>query len=172
MQRAHLETEVHIWKVTLENLQLLKTLDEIIVFVNQCQLDGEVSAASSEGAAVCAQARPHQRLRRVGSKQNRYNNWSELVFFFFLINLHIHQYEEHEQVYPAWFPGMISLRHWATATESVLKLGLPWRMLRPQLLSRTQYGMVNYQQWIRELSITEPKLEVLLFVSSYSLARS
>uniref|UniRef100_A0A8C6MKN7 Serine/threonine-protein phosphatase n=1 Tax=Nothobranchius furzeri TaxID=105023 RepID=A0A8C6MKN7_NOTFU len=56
--------------------------------------------------------------------------------------------------------GLISLRHWATATDSVLKLGLPWRVLRPQLVSRTHYGMVNYLQWIKELSITEPKLEV------------
>ncbi|XP_034997516.2 serine/threonine-protein phosphatase with EF-hands 2-like [Hippoglossus stenolepis] len=56
--------------------------------------------------------------------------------------------------------GMISLRHWASATESVLKLGLPWRVLRPQLVSSTQYSMVDYQQWIRELSITEPKLEI------------
>ncbi|CAG5867756.1 unnamed protein product [Menidia menidia] len=56
--------------------------------------------------------------------------------------------------------GLISLRNWATATESVLKLGLPWRVLRGQLVSRTQQGMVDYQQWIRELSITEPKLEV------------
>uniref|UniRef100_A0A665UG41 Serine/threonine-protein phosphatase n=1 Tax=Echeneis naucrates TaxID=173247 RepID=A0A665UG41_ECHNA len=58
--------------------------------------------------------------------------------------------------------GMISLRHWASATESVLKLSLPWRVLRPQLVSSSQCGMVNYQQWIRELSITEPKLEVSL----------
>lgn len=79
---------------------------------------------------------------------------------------------EHEQVYPVWFSEMISPRHWATATESVLKLSLPWRMLRPQLISRSQYGMVNYQQWIRELSITEPKLEVLLFFPSYSPANS
>ncbi|XP_075312660.1 serine/threonine-protein phosphatase with EF-hands 2 [Odontesthes bonariensis] len=56
--------------------------------------------------------------------------------------------------------GLISLRNWASATESVLKLGLPWRVLRSQLVSRTQQGMVDYQQWIRELSITEPKLEV------------
>uniref|UniRef100_A0A3Q2SSH5 Serine/threonine-protein phosphatase with EF-hands n=1 Tax=Fundulus heteroclitus TaxID=8078 RepID=A0A3Q2SSH5_FUNHE len=34
--------------------------------------------------------------------------------------------------------GVISLRHWATATERVLKLGLPWRVLRPQLVSRAQ----------------------------------
>ncbi|XP_061589667.1 serine/threonine-protein phosphatase with EF-hands 2-like isoform X1 [Cololabis saira] len=56
--------------------------------------------------------------------------------------------------------GLISLRHWASATETVLKLGLPWRMLRSQLVSRTPYGMVDYKQWIKELSITEPKLEV------------
>ncbi|XP_053303601.1 serine/threonine-protein phosphatase with EF-hands 2 [Pleuronectes platessa] len=56
--------------------------------------------------------------------------------------------------------GMISLRHWASATENVLKLGLPWRVLRPQLVSSTQYSMVDYQQWIRELSITEPNLEI------------
>ncbi|MED6235354.1 hypothetical protein ATANTOWER_024079 [Ataeniobius toweri] len=56
--------------------------------------------------------------------------------------------------------GVISLRHWATATERVLQLGLPWRVLRPQLVSRAQHGMVDYQQWIRELSITEPKPEV------------
>ncbi|XP_047425841.1 serine/threonine-protein phosphatase with EF-hands 2-like isoform X2 [Mugil cephalus] len=56
--------------------------------------------------------------------------------------------------------GMISLRNWASATESVLKLGLPWRVLRSQLVSSTGHSMVDYQQWIRELSITEPKLEV------------
>lgn len=61
---------------------------------------------------------------------------------------------------PAWGSGRISLRHWASATERVLNLGLPWRVLRPQLVSSTQSGMVDYQQWIREFSITEPKLEV------------
>lgn len=54
------------------------------------------------------------------------------------------------------------MRHWASATETVLKLGLPWRVLRSQLVSRTHYGMVDYQQWIKELSITEPKLEVFI----------
>ncbi|KAM9841649.1 serine/threonine-protein phosphatase with EF-hands 2 [Aulostomus maculatus] len=56
--------------------------------------------------------------------------------------------------------GVISLSHWASATEKVLRLGLPWRVLRPQLVSSTQHGMVDYQQWIRELSVTEPKLEI------------
>ncbi|TNM92315.1 hypothetical protein fugu_019327 [Takifugu bimaculatus] len=56
--------------------------------------------------------------------------------------------------------GRISLRHWASATERVLNLGLPWRVLRPQLISSTQSGMVDYQQWIQEFSITEPKLEI------------
>ncbi|XP_029941416.1 serine/threonine-protein phosphatase with EF-hands 2 [Salarias fasciatus] len=57
--------------------------------------------------------------------------------------------------------GMISLRDWASATESVLKLGLPWRVLRPQLVgSSSRPGVLDYQQWIRELSITEPRLEI------------
>ncbi|XP_042365607.1 serine/threonine-protein phosphatase with EF-hands 2-like [Plectropomus leopardus] len=56
--------------------------------------------------------------------------------------------------------GTISLKDWASATERVLNLGLPWRVLRPQLVSSTRCGMVDYQQWIRELSITEPKLEI------------
>ncbi|XP_070706385.1 serine/threonine-protein phosphatase with EF-hands 2-like [Pempheris klunzingeri] len=53
--------------------------------------------------------------------------------------------------------GIISLRHWASATEQVLNLGLPWRVLRPQLVNNTRDGMVDYHQWLRELSITEPK---------------
>lgn len=57
---------------------------------------------------------------------------------------------------------MISLSNWANALERVLNLGLPWRVLRPQLTSSTQSGMLDYQRWIRELSITEPKLEVSL----------
>lgn len=56
--------------------------------------------------------------------------------------------------------GLITLRHWASATERVLSLGLPWRVLRPLLVNSTQSGMVDYKKWIRELSITEPKLEV------------
>lgn len=56
--------------------------------------------------------------------------------------------------------GRISLSHWASATESVLNLGLPWRVLRPQLVSGSLDGMVDYQQWIREFSITEPKLDI------------
>ncbi|XP_034048598.1 serine/threonine-protein phosphatase with EF-hands 2-like isoform X2 [Thalassophryne amazonica] len=56
--------------------------------------------------------------------------------------------------------GLISLKHWATATESVLKLGLPWRVLRSQLVSNNQDNVVDYQQWIRQLSINEPKFEV------------
>ncbi|XP_029025921.1 serine/threonine-protein phosphatase with EF-hands 2-like isoform X2 [Betta splendens] len=56
--------------------------------------------------------------------------------------------------------GTISLSHWASAAESVLQLGLPWRVLRSQLVGNTQHGAVDYQQWIRELSITEPQLQI------------
>lgn len=56
--------------------------------------------------------------------------------------------------------GIISLSQWASATESILNLGLPWRVLRPQLITCTQDGMVDYQEWIKEFSITGPKHEV------------
>uniref|UniRef100_A0A8C9SBJ4 Serine/threonine-protein phosphatase with EF-hands n=1 Tax=Scleropages formosus TaxID=113540 RepID=A0A8C9SBJ4_SCLFO len=55
--------------------------------------------------------------------------------------------------------GWISLKHWATAVEAVLRLGLPWRVLRSQLVTTTQDGMLDYQGWLRELPITEPKTE-------------
>ncbi|KAM3849606.1 serine/threonine-protein phosphatase with EF-hands 2-like [Diretmus argenteus] len=56
--------------------------------------------------------------------------------------------------------GLISLKHWASATERVLKLGLPWRVLRSQLFNHQQDGSLDYRQWIRELSITEPRPEI------------
>lgn len=56
--------------------------------------------------------------------------------------------------------GVISLKDWASATERALNLGLPWRVLRPQLVGDTQQGMVDYQQWMREFSISDTRTEV------------
>uniref|UniRef100_A0AAY4ERF7 Serine/threonine-protein phosphatase with EF-hands n=1 Tax=Denticeps clupeoides TaxID=299321 RepID=A0AAY4ERF7_9TELE len=56
--------------------------------------------------------------------------------------------------------GLISLNHWATAMESVLQLGLPWRMLRSQLVNHTQDGKLNYQSWFKELAIMEPNTQL------------
>uniref|UniRef100_A0A673AX70 Serine/threonine-protein phosphatase with EF-hands 1 n=1 Tax=Sphaeramia orbicularis TaxID=375764 RepID=A0A673AX70_9TELE len=64
------------------------------------------------------------------------------------------------QEYDSENTGLISQSQWASATEKVLNLGLPWRVLRPQLVSSMKDGMVDYHKWIQELSITEPKLEI------------
>ncbi|XP_034152811.1 serine/threonine-protein phosphatase with EF-hands 2 isoform X2 [Esox lucius] len=64
------------------------------------------------------------------------------------------------QVYDPEHKGRISLGNWASAMEAVLKLGLPWRMLRSQLVGETVDGMLDYQLWFRELSITEHKTEL------------
>lgn len=56
--------------------------------------------------------------------------------------------------------GVISLKDWASATERALNLGLPWRVLRPQLVGDTQQGVVDYQQWMREFSISDTRAEV------------
>ncbi|KAL7854193.1 hypothetical protein AOLI_G00210370 [Acnodon oligacanthus] len=57
--------------------------------------------------------------------------------------------------------GVISMKHWAVATETVLHLGLPWRVLRSQLVGcSTQDGMINYNDWFRELALMDPNKEL------------
>ena len=57
----------------------------------------------------------------------------------------------------------MSLKDWAEAVEGVMHLGLPWRMLRSQLISRrASDGAVDYRQWFTELAIQEPNMEVRL----------
>ncbi|XP_029465679.1 serine/threonine-protein phosphatase with EF-hands 2 [Rhinatrema bivittatum] len=57
--------------------------------------------------------------------------------------------------------GVITLSDWATALECVLHLGLPWRMLRPQLVHSMPDGMLNYISWFDELAIPHPIQEHL-----------
>ncbi|XP_046724366.1 serine/threonine-protein phosphatase with EF-hands 2-like isoform X1 [Silurus meridionalis] len=65
------------------------------------------------------------------------------------------------QEYDPGHTGVISMKHWAAALESVLRLGLPWRVLRSQLVGcNTQDGTLNYHDWFRELDITEPNNEL------------
>ncbi|KAG7221298.1 hypothetical protein INR49_017365 [Caranx melampygus] len=56
--------------------------------------------------------------------------------------------------------GFVSLSDWAVAVESVMRLSLPWRMLRCQLVTcKANDGMVNYNEWFNELSITGPNMD-------------
>ncbi|KAM4706662.1 serine/threonine-protein phosphatase with EF-hands 2 [Discoglossus pictus] len=57
--------------------------------------------------------------------------------------------------------GYITFNDWATALESVLKLGLPWRMLRPQLIRSSAEGLLRYKEWFDELSVCQPIKEHL-----------
>ncbi len=57
--------------------------------------------------------------------------------------------------------GLVSVSDWASAVESVMYLGLPWRMLRSQLVtSKTVDGMIDYHEWIDELAIKGPSADV------------
>ncbi|KAA8592587.1 hypothetical protein FQN60_018042 [Etheostoma spectabile] len=50
--------------------------------------------------------------------------------------------------------GYVSVHDWATAVESVMHLGLPWRMLYSQLVtSKTSDSMINYHEWFNDLAI-------------------
>ncbi|KAJ8415597.1 hypothetical protein AAFF_G00425770 [Aldrovandia affinis] len=55
--------------------------------------------------------------------------------------------------------GFICQNNWAMAVEKVLRLNLPWRVLRPQLVSCTPDGMLDYQTWFSDLAIKEPDNE-------------
>ncbi|XP_019954773.2 serine/threonine-protein phosphatase with EF-hands 2 [Paralichthys olivaceus] len=56
--------------------------------------------------------------------------------------------------------GLVSLNDWATAVESVMHLGLPWRMMRGQLVTcKTSDGTVDYHEWFNELAIKGPNTD-------------
>uniref|UniRef100_A0A3Q3GMG2 Serine/threonine-protein phosphatase with EF-hands n=1 Tax=Labrus bergylta TaxID=56723 RepID=A0A3Q3GMG2_9LABR len=62
--------------------------------------------------------------------------------------------------------GLLTVNDWASAVESVMFLGLPWRMLRSQLVScRSSDCMIDYFEWFNELAIkgynTDSLLETL-----------
>ncbi|XP_039608804.1 serine/threonine-protein phosphatase with EF-hands 2-like [Polypterus senegalus] len=52
--------------------------------------------------------------------------------------------------------GKISLNDWANTVESVMQLGLPWRILRSQLVPNTTDGHIDYQAWFEHLAIEQP----------------
>ncbi|XP_070760463.1 serine/threonine-protein phosphatase with EF-hands 2 [Enoplosus armatus] len=56
--------------------------------------------------------------------------------------------------------GFVSLSDWASVVESVMYLGLPWRMLRCQLVtSKTSDGMIDYHEWFNDLAIKGPNTD-------------
>ncbi|CAM4664021.1 unnamed protein product [Leuciscus chuanchicus] len=64
------------------------------------------------------------------------------------------------QEYDPQCTGVISVKHWAEAVEKVLRLSLPWRVLRAQLVTSTQDGMLNYQHWLNQLSVIQTHTEI------------
>ncbi|KAM8906502.1 LOW QUALITY PROTEIN: serine/threonine-protein phosphatase with EF-hands 2 [Lycaon pictus] len=52
----------------------------------------------------------------------------------------------------AYKTGLITLSAWAEAVESVLHLGLPWRMLKPQLVNSSTDNTLEYKSWLEDLA--------------------
>ncbi|XP_047421980.1 serine/threonine-protein phosphatase with EF-hands 2 [Sciurus carolinensis] len=48
--------------------------------------------------------------------------------------------------------GLITLNDWAAAVESVLHLGLPWRMLWSQLVNTSMDNVLEYRSWLEDLA--------------------
>ncbi|XP_016401830.1 serine/threonine-protein phosphatase with EF-hands 2 isoform X1 [Sinocyclocheilus rhinocerous] len=69
----------------------------------------------------------------------------------------IHEFQE----YDPQCTGVISVKHWAAAVEKALRLALPWRVLRSQLVTDSaQDGTLNYQHWVNQLSVMQPNTEI------------
>uniref|UniRef100_A0A3B3ZUM3 Serine/threonine-protein phosphatase with EF-hands n=1 Tax=Periophthalmus magnuspinnatus TaxID=409849 RepID=A0A3B3ZUM3_9GOBI len=67
------------------------------------------------------------------------------------------------RVYDTENTGLINLSDWAEAVESVMHLGLPWRMLRSQLVTcKSSEGMISYYEWFNELTIKKPQTDGLI----------
>ena len=58
--------------------------------------------------------------------------------------------------------GLIPLGEWAAAVESVLRLGLPWRVLRPQLVNSSAGNMLEYKSWLEDLAKEQPSFKVMV----------
>lgn len=72
------------------------------------------------------------------------------------------------QLFPV---GLITLSDWAEAVESVLHLGLPWRMLRPQLVNSSTDNTLEYKSWLEDLAKEQLNHEVMVrkwWVKAYS----
>ncbi|XP_072405570.1 serine/threonine-protein phosphatase with EF-hands 2 [Chiloscyllium punctatum] len=52
--------------------------------------------------------------------------------------------------------GKISLNDWADALEETLALGLPWRVLRSQLVPSAPNGLLNFYLWFDDLAKEKP----------------
>lgn len=64
--------------------------------------------------------------------------------------------------------GLVSLNDWACAVESVMHLGLPWRMLRSQLAtSKSSDSMIDYHEWFNELAIKGANTDVRMLCTVY-----
>ncbi|XP_067279353.1 serine/threonine-protein phosphatase with EF-hands 2-like [Pseudorasbora parva] len=65
------------------------------------------------------------------------------------------------QEYDPQCTGLIPLELWAVAVEKVLRLSVPWRVLRAQLVtSSTRDGALNYLDWFNQLSVVQPNTEI------------
>lgn len=58
------------------------------------------------------------------------------------------------------FTGRISTNEWAQVVESVLRLDVPWRTLRPRLVRLASDGSVEYESCFENIGPGQPMPQV------------
>jgi len=61
---------------------------------------------------------------------------------------------------PVYFTGRVSVSEWAQVLESVVRLDLPWRTLRPHLVNLAPDGSVEYQSCFEDMGPEVPLPQV------------
>lgn len=56
--------------------------------------------------------------------------------------------------------GTVSVSEWAQVLESVLRLDLPWRTLRPHLTHLAPDGSVDYESCFEDMEVETPLPQV------------
>lgn len=67
------------------------------------------------------------------------------------------------------FTGRISTNEWAQVVESVLRLDLPWRTLRPHLVRLASDGNIEYESCFENIGPGQPMPQVSHLVISFVL---
>lgn len=118
---------------------------------------------AAEGSALRALKEKlfsHRSELMLGFQQYDQNNTG--VLFYFFSNMQFSQIFLHSYVQTFLDPplGTVSVSEWALVLETVVRLDLPWRTLRPHLVHLAPDGRVKYQTCFEDMEPGTPLAQV------------
>lgn len=136
--------------------------------MNRCFSLCVCSVRAAEGSALRALKEKlfsHRSELMLGFQQYDHNNAGA----FFLLICNFFQKYSSTPAYKRFssIPGTVSVSEWALVLETVVRLDLPWRTLRPHLVHLAPDGRVKYQTCFEDMEPGIPLAQVLAGLSLY-----